>query len=41
MRGLSMAFDATVPSGEAPEGAAARIGSTKGKQDLKTTAKTV
>lgn len=41
MDGLSMALNATVLSGDAPEGAAMRIRSIKGKQDLKTTAKTV
>jgi hypothetical protein len=41
MRGLSAALTATVFSGASSEGAAMRIRPAKGKQDLKTTAKTV
>jgi hypothetical protein len=41
MRGLSAAPMTTVPSGVSSECRAMRVNSTKGKPDLKTTAKTV
>jgi len=41
MRGLSVALNAGVFSGDVSEAAVMRIRSIKGKQDLKTTAKTV
>ena len=41
MRGLFMALNATALSGDASETAVMRIRSARGKQDLKTTAKTV
>jgi len=41
MRGLSAALMATVPSDVSSECLVVRVNSTKGKPDLKTTAKTV